>query len=169
MKFSLNEIKDWKEFEDLLTDYFRAIKNANENNLTDVFVEPSGEGADGGRDIFLTFRINDSIVPFTRKWVVQCKFYKESVSKRDIATVNIPSLIHEYNADGYLLVCKNGVTSSVTNMFENFRRQCKFDYSYMIWEGNDLINKLMVMPDLINKFFPRYSSYLEEKENSIKA
>ena len=168
MKFSLSEIQNWKEFEDLLTDYFRAIKEAKENNLMEVFVEPSGEGTDGGRDILLTFRINDSIVPFTRRWVVQCKFYKESVSKRHIATVNIPSLIHEYNADGYLLVCKNGVTSSVSNMFENFRRTCKLDYSYMIWEGNDLINKLKVMPDLIEKFFPEYSSYLEEKANRIK-
>ncbi|MFK7799082.1 MAG: restriction endonuclease [Aureispira sp.] len=167
MRFSLDEIKDWKDFEKLIEDYFRIIVNAQENNLTEVKVEPSGEGSDGGRDIFLTFRVNDSVVTYERKWVVQCKFYSKNLSLKNLATVNIPSLIHMYNADGYLLVCKPGVTAKVTEMFEQLRRKCSFKYDYEIWDENTLISKLMVQPDLIRKFFPDYQDYLRKKNVDI--
>lgn len=163
MKFNLEEIENWKEFENLTEDYFKAIQKAPQNNLTEVKVEPSGEGSDGGRDIFLTFRVNDSVVTYERKWVVQCKFYQRSLSLKNLATVNIPSLIHMYNADGYLLVCKNGVTAKVSEMFEQLRKNCSFKYDYEIWDGNSLINKLLVQPDLIRKFFPEYQTYLDKR------
>jgi hypothetical protein len=113
-KLDLDEILDWQTFEGLLTDYFRETKE--ERNIKNITVEASGEGSDGGRDILVTFLITDSIMSFERKWVVQCKYYGRSVSKTDLSTINIPTLIHEYNADGYLLVCKGNVTSNNQNV-----------------------------------------------------
>lgn len=165
MRLSLDEIHSWKDFEDLIADYFRLIKNADENSLIEVRVDPSGEGTDGGRDVFLIFRINDSISIYERRWVVQCKFYTKSLSTRDINSVNIPTLIHQYGAEGYLLVCKNSVSSKVSEMFEDLRKNCCFNYSYEIWDGNILLSKLLVKPELIKKFFPKYQDYLEEKKN----
>lgn len=169
-KLSLVEIQDWKEFENLVSDYFKLIQENKENNLIDVKVYPSGEGSDGGRDILLKFRVSDSIITFDRKWVVQCKFYSQSVTKRHLADVNIPSLIHEHGANGYLLVCKNGVTSKVSEMFEKLEDNCKFGYHYTIWQGNDLIRQLGYMHGrgLINQYFPLHTEFLRKEEAKRK-
>ena len=92
MKLDFSEIQDWKEFEDLVESYFRRIQNLKDTQIVDVKVEASGEGNDGGRDILLTFINNDSIVTYNRVWVVQCKFYERSVSKRELNNLNIPTL-----------------------------------------------------------------------------
>lgn len=167
-KLDLDEISDWQTFEELVTDYFRETEV--ERNIKRIKVEPSGEGSDGGRDILVTFLITDSIEFFERKWVVQCKYYGRSVSKTELSTINIPTLIHEYNADGYLLVCKGNVTSPVTKMFESLRKKCKMGYSYMIWTGSDLITQLLVQPPqpLIQKYFPEYYEFLNFQERSAK-
>ena len=156
-----DEIKNWQAFEDLVADYFRGI--SDQQNINDITVEQSGEGADGGRDILVTFQLTDSIIPFQRKWVVQCKFYNKSVSKREISDINIPTLIHEYGADGYLLVCKGNVTSTVSLMFENLRRRCKMGYSYIYWAGNQFKDQLYLQPyePLIQKHFPEYYKFLQ--------
>lgn len=166
IKFS--EISDWKMFEDLVADYFREVKE--QKNIINISVEPSGEGSDGGRDILVTFQLTDSIMSFKRKWVIQCKFYTKAVSKTQLSTINIPSLIHEYNADGYLLVCKNSVTSSVTTMFENFRNRCKFGYSYMIWTGSEFANQLYLQPPfpLIQKYFPEYHEFIQVRQREAE-
>jgi Restriction endonuclease len=159
MKLDLSEIKNWKEFEDLVTSYFKSIPKILENDVTEILVEPTGEGSDGGRDILVTFRVFDSIVTYERKWVIQCKFYDKAVSKSTLSTVNIPSLVHEYGADGYLLICKNSVSSKVSEMFENLRRNCRFQYSYLIWEGSDLLQKLISNQQIIEQYFPEYNKF----------
>jgi hypothetical protein len=156
-----DELPNWQAFEDLVGDYFRGIKD--QKNITDIKVEQSGEGADGGRDILVTFQITDSIIPFERKWVVQCKFYDRSVSKAELSDINIPTLIHEYRADGYLLVCKGNVTSTVSAMFESLRNKCKMGYSYIFWTGNQFKDQLYLQPyePLIQKHFPEYYRFLQ--------
>lgn len=161
-KLDFAEIAGWQEFEDLVVNYFNAI--SEEKNIIEVRVEPSGVGSDGGRDILVTFRITDSIVSFERKWVVQCKFYENALSKSDLLTVNIPTLIHEYGANGYLLICKNNVNSKVTEMFESLRRECKLGYDYMIWQGNDLKGRIRLQPSLIERYFPEHSEFLQLQE-----
>lgn len=155
------EIANWREFENLIAAYFREVEK--EKNIIDIQVDPSGIGPDGGRDILITFQMTDSIIPFARKWVVQCKFYDKVVSKADLATINIPSLIHEYGADGYLLVCKGDVSSTVTDMFENLRRECRLGYSYMIWTGDQLKRMLTVKPALFATYFPKFNEFLQSK------
>lgn len=147
----------------LVAAYFREVEK--EKNIIDIKVEPSGIGPDGGRDILITFEMTDSIIPFTRKWVVQCKFY-EILSKADLATINIPSLIHEYGANGYLLICKGDVSSTLTDMFENLRRECRLGYSYMIWTGDQLKNMLRVKVSLFPGYFPEYHQFLQSKETA---
>ncbi len=166
MKISINEIGDWEEFEDLVAAYFREVKN--ENNIIDVKVEPSGRASDGGRDILVTFEVNDSIITYTRKWVVQCKFYDKSISKKHLATVNIPSIIHEYGADGYLLICKNNPSQKVTEMFENFRKNCRFKYSYLIWKGREILNRIQIKDNLLKQYFPEYYKFTKNIEREKK-
>lgn len=150
---SLDRIKDAKEFEDLVAAYFRGLDASY--NIRNVRVQPSGTGGDGGRDILVTFRISDLLVEVERKWVVQCKFYKKAVGISHLATVNIPTLIHQYRAVGYLLVVKKDVAISTTNMFEELNKNCKFGYEYQIWTGSDFeVRLLSAGTALLKKFFP---------------
>lgn len=149
---NFNEINDGEQFENLTATFLRSLKK---KGLL-VKVEQSGRGADGGRDILVTFNTNDPIDNFVRKWVVQCKFHSETVNRQDLADVNIPSLIHQYGADGYLLVCKNGVTSKLTEMFESLNKNCKFHYNYKIWNGAEFINKIYADSQIQQQFFPKY-------------
>lgn len=167
MKLDFSEIQNWREFEDLVESYFRKIQELKDTNIVDVKVEASGEGNDGGRDILVSFINNDSIVSYKRVWVIQCKFYERSVSKRELSDLNIPTLIHEYRADGYLLICKTGVSSKVSEMFENLRRNCRWAYHYEIWTGNIFKEKLLLRPEIISHYFPKYHRFISEKEGFI--
>ena len=165
-KIDFTEIDDWQQFEQLTAQYFREIRNLEDNHLIDVAVEPTGKGPDGGRDILLEFRINDSIVSFTRRWVVQCKFYK-TLKKSNLDKINIPSLIEEYGADGYLLVCKNQVASGVTNTFENLRRNCRKGFKYEIWDGSVFAQKLYKTSALQEHYFPLFFDYKNSRAEKV--
>jgi hypothetical protein len=162
-RIDFDEIEDGLQFEDLVASYFNIIKE--EKNIKDVVrVKQSGEGTDGGCDILVTFRITDSIVSFERTWVVQCKFKEKAISNRELSTINIPTLIHSYKANGYLLVCKNRTTSGVTQLFDRFGGECKLGYAYMIWTGNELKERLRLHRPLIAQYFPEHSEFLQSQK-----
>jgi len=162
-----SEIRDWKQFEDLVMAYFELLK-IEEKDIVDVKVRPSGVGSDGGRDLLVIFSVNDGVVSFERRWVVQCKFQDGNVLQRDVANVNIPSLIHQYGADGYLLVCKGSVSSGVTNMFEGLIAECRFNYKYEIWQGEQFKHRLLTKFSLHPLFFPEYHEYTELKNRRLE-
>jgi hypothetical protein len=161
---SLDEIPDWKSFEDLVAAYFKTVKQDSEFDVIDVVVQQTGTGADGGRDILVKLTVDDSIMTYERIWVIQCKFHKTDINKKHLADINIPSLLHEYGAHGYLLVCKNSCTAPVSNMFEGFNSKCHLQRKYEIWNGNSLLQRVRVKNDLIGHYFPRHYAYLKQKE-----
>ncbi len=165
LRIDFTEIEDWEVFEDLTADYFRVIPFLKDNDLKEVRVDPTGVGPDGGRDILLTFRIDDSICSFERKWVVQCKFY-DKMSKSDLDKINIPTLINEYGADGYLLICKNTVNAGVTNTFEKLRLNCRYGYKYEFWNGNHFKHRLYNAEKLHGQYFPKFYAYRNSKLES---
>lgn len=167
MKLDFSEIKDWKEFEDMIAEYFRQIK-AEGNHVIDVAVEQSGNGPDGGRDIIVTLRINDSIQSFERKWLIQCKFHSGILKESELSTINIPGKIHEYGADGFLLITKEEVHSNITKMFENFRENCRLHYSYDIWNGNNLKTRLQEKNKLLQRYFPEYYNFTVQQEKKLE-
>jgi len=160
---SFEEIKDGDHFEDLVAAYFEELKNDKENNISSVKIDQSGVGPDGGRDILIEFEIYDEIKVFNRKWVIQCKFHDENIAPSKINQINIPTLIHSYNASGYLLVCRKRPTSGLTDLFERLNRDCKNSYSYEFWSGNQFIKKLRLMDSLHQTFFPEYFQFLISK------
>ena len=162
-KLSFAEISDWRSFEDLVADYFREAKVDNEYNIDTVDVRPTGIGTDGGRDILVTFTLDDSVMPFKRRWVIQCKFYTETIGKKEISGVNIPTLIHEYGANGYLLICKSDVGARLTESFERLNDGCRFGFKYHYWNGNDLLSRIRFKDKLIEHYFPKYAEYLKSK------
>jgi hypothetical protein len=159
-KLSFDEIKSGEEFEALVAAYFRIVKNDEDSSLKEVReidVKQKGKGPDGGIDILLTFEITDPILKFQRKWVVQCKFLnKPSTYKSDIGQINIPTLIHEYGAVGYLLVIRNQAEVQLQDTFDRLNKNCKLGYQYEIWTGDKFISKLLSVQSLLEQFFPKY-------------
>jgi hypothetical protein len=155
-KLTFDEITDGYEFENLVESYLRNLPNTKVTN--------SGKGSDGGVDIFLKIEVNDAIKVFTRKWIVQCKFHKKTIGKADISDVNIPTLIHEHKADGYLLVCRREINSRLSDSFRNLRENCKFGYDYEIWTGSQLKDRIILDDKVIQKYFPNYWGLREAKK-----
>jgi len=167
MKLEFEEIKDWQEFEDMIAEYFRLIKY-DDNNVTEVVVEPTGNGSDGGRDILVTFNASDSIQSFKRKWIIQCKFHTGILKEKEMATINIPGKIHEYGANGFLLIVKDRVHSNISQMFENFRKNCRLFYNYDIWNGNQLKSRIQEKDKLIMQYFPKYYKFTKDQEKQLE-
>jgi len=161
--FSLDEISDWKKFQHLVADYFQ-LGIGHE-------AKRSGIGPDGGKDIIVSATVEDSVIPFKRKWVVQCKFYNTTVKLSDISSVNIPTLVHRHRANGYLLVCKDEVHNQIREMFDELNTGvCKMGYKYEIWDGSQFHTKMLMLPSgpFFKKYFPEYQEFLAEQEERMK-
>ncbi len=158
MTLDFNEISDHKKFEDLVVSYFEDLKNETGNNISDIRVKPSGVGTDGGRDILVIFKITDSIATFERRWVIQCKFHKSSISPKQIYDVNIPTLLASYKANGYLLVCREKATSKLTKLFEDLEKNVE-DKHFTIWSGEQFKSQLLVREKILQQYFPRFYAY----------
>lgn len=161
MQLSLNEIKDHKQFEELLVSYFEDLRNEQGHNIVDIDVKPSGIGVDGGRDILVTFRVSDGISSFTKVWVIQCKFHNADISTNKLGDINIPTLLYSYKASGYLLVCKQKPTSKLTELFERLEKSCRFENKYIVWSGEQLVRSILAKSNrkLLQQFFPKYFKY----------
>jgi hypothetical protein len=94
--------------------------------------------------------------------VVQCKFYEKSVSKKHLSDINIPTLIHQKGAVGYLLICKNGVTSGLKTAFTELNNNCQFGYNYMIWNGREFADIIINIDKLLHAYFPKYYKYKQK-------
>ena len=77
--------------------------------------------------------------------------------------INIPTLISEYGACGYLLVVKGSVHVGVTESFEKLRNN-KSGISYEIWNGNHFRQILGFVGTLHNQYFPKYYEYSRERD-----
>lgn len=162
MELSFDEIQDDRQFEDLAVSYVEALHRVKKNIL-EIDTRPSGVGVDGGRDIFAKIRIHDGLYAFERRWVIQCKFHANSISTSEIADINIPSLVHSYDAHGYLLICRTKPTSKLTSFIENLGRECRFKYLYRILYGDPYLKLIRDHPRLIQQYFPKYSDFLKNR------
>ncbi len=164
MQLDFSEIKDSGQFEDLVAAYFEDLRNSNKEfpQVRDVETSTPGKGTDGGKDILVTFTINDTVATYYKKWLVQCKFHDDTLSPSDLKDDNIPTLIHSYGANGYLLVCKNDVSQKLVNLFERLEKECLFRYKYQIWKGNKLRQKIVSNTSLLKTYFPKYYSSISQ-------
>jgi hypothetical protein len=161
-ELSFDEIKDWRQFEELTAAYFRYLKDSPANSVVDVQVMRSGVGIDDGVDIIVEIVCNDGIRSFARKWVVQCKFTKKAVSSTDISQVNLPTLLSSQGACGYLLVCKEAPTTGLTTLFKNLKSQ-NSDNFFEIWSGEEFRSKLILSPPVIlQQYFPDFWMSLQQ-------
>jgi hypothetical protein len=168
MILSFDEIRDGNIFEDLVTSFFSALHNDTSSQPIRIVTNKSGIGPDGGSDILVEIDQFDRLVQYQRKWVVQCKFHKKNISPKELNTINIPTLIHSHSANGYLLICKEHVTSGTSQLFNKLNQECKFGYKYEIWDGPKFRDKLIEFPSIIKTYFPKYTASMSGEREVIK-
>ncbi|MCE7933255.1 MAG: hypothetical protein DYG96_01545 [Chlorobi bacterium CHB2] len=156
-----DEITGPRKFEELVAAYFKSLPENRENNIATVgSMNPSSVGPDGGVDIVVTLNMTDSLSGFQRKWVVQCKFHESSVGIKALGAIQLTSLIEQYDAVGYLLICKTNPTTQLARLFKDLTEN-KNGYQYLIWTGEQFKSRLLEQPSIHKQFFPEYHAYTE--------
>jgi len=111
------------------------------------------------------------VVTHKIRWVVQCKCYDRDVTVNNINDVNIPTLIHRHKANGYLLVCKKGIHNGIVEYFQDLNKQCKMNYNYIHWCGEDFLRKLVLLDwrrPYFNLYFNKYHLFMKKQEVIMK-
>ncbi|SRR5260221_7785583 len=156
MALDYNEVRDWKEFQNLVSQYFKQISYLTDE--VESTPDECGIGADLGKDLLVKISIRDRIAKYESKWIVQCKFVTHTVGPSDLSDYNLPTLINAHNATGYLLIVRNDVTANLRELFRCLNENSKsgLGYKYCCWNGNDFEALILDHPDLIKQFFPKY-------------
>lgn len=163
---SFDEIRDWEQFQELVAAYFKACREDNSLNVAEVTARVTGRGPDGGCDVEVITRLVDVLQSIERKWVVQCKFHSGTVGLSEMASVNIPTLLHSHGAHGFLLICRGSVSSKLTDQFKALNEECANGRCYSCWTGEEFIQRIRSKPTLIEHFFPKHHLFILEREKS---
>jgi hypothetical protein len=153
-KLSFDEIKDGHHFESLVSAFFRSLSDRPGGNINYVKVVSSGVGPDGGVDIMVYIFLHDGIQIVKRTYIIQCKFHESNINPDHLGRSSITDLITSKGADAYLLICKKMPTNKLKEYFEDLTRNCRNKYAYLVWSGEEFLEKLYEAPDsLIKQFF----------------
>ncbi|MBK8080335.1 MAG: restriction endonuclease [Saprospiraceae bacterium] len=128
-------------FEDLIKDLLE-----REPEVTRVRKTAHTRERDGGVDLIVDWKVPKSkmytgdINPYhTLKIIVQCKAYKEGVSKSKVT--DIRDTIEFRNYDGYFLVVSSYLTKSLSDYLDKLRTENKF---WIEWWSRDEIEKRLI-------------------------
>ncbi|WGQ16907.1 restriction endonuclease [Sphingobacterium faecium] len=133
---------DWKQFEELCYDI---LVKFNFHTMS-----WRQGGTDNGRDIEARRYITDSIVsPYEEKWFIECKRYSSGLSLDQI--VEKINWARVEKADHFLLIVSSYITTSAREWL--IKAQDTENFKIHIIEGKFLKHRLLLFPDLINKYF----------------
>ena len=165
MASPLDTILDGHEFQRIVAEYFRCLKDEEHRyKITDIEVEDNGEGPDGGCDILVVFHFEDAIKQHSHRWVVECKFHNKSVGVGSVDTNNLYGVLKSNNANGYLLVCKKDASTTLRQRFRDM--SANEDYDFVIWNGTQLWRKFVERKSLLKAFFPSfYKAKIEDSDD----
>lgn len=145
------EIDD-SSFEDLVAELLR-----REPNVINVRKVAHTNEADGGKDLIIELKIipkngeilSDKIIPYAViNVIVQCKAYKNGVSKTDV--LDIRDTIEDYEYDGFLLVVSSYTKRNLTEHLDRLKRKGKFWIDW--WTRTQLEERIVQHQDIIHSF-----------------
>jgi len=149
-KLEWNEKIDDSRFEDLIKDLLE-----REPEVLRVRKTAHTRERDGGVDLIVDWKIpktqmyTGDINPYqTLKIIVQCKAYKDGVSKSKVT--DIRDTIEYRNYDGYFLVVSSYLTKSLSDYLDKLRTENKFWIEW--WSRDEIEKRLIQHQDLILKF-----------------
>ncbi|MFA7444951.1 MAG: restriction endonuclease [Flavobacteriaceae bacterium] len=153
----LEKIDD-SRFEDLIKDLLE-----REPDVTRVRKIAHTRERDGGVDLIVDWKVpktkmysNDTEPYYILKIIVQCKAYKEGVSKSKVT--DIRDTIEYRNYDGYFLAVSSYIRKSLSDYLDKLRTEKKFWIEW--WSRDEIEKRLINHKDLILK----YSDIIKIKE-----
>lgn len=127
-----------------------------EENIRKVIAIGKTRASDRGRD-FEVIEVEDSFDrERTIKWLVQCKYSKNSISPNTIS--GWTDRVIEHNYDGFWLITNNDITPSLFDQFKGVEKNEKYKIRTKIWQRSDLNIKLNLFAKEIDE-----SEYFEKK------
>ena len=150
-------------FETLAPTYYewnnlKAPKAANFEKIVELLLQqekslekivPLGKtnASDRGRDFDVTEKISTMNKGEKKKWLVQCKFSKNSISPNILSGWVDRVVEHDY--DGYWLITNNDVTPSLFDQFKDVELNPKYEIETRLWQRSDLHIKMNLYDEII--------------------
>lgn len=160
MKYTKDDI-DWrkitpKAFENLCYDL---LVNYNFNNL----IWRQG-GADNGRDIEGNYLFKNSIKDIKTKWFFECKHYTSNGVSPDELNAKIAWADAE-KPDYLVILVSSYITTNARTWLEKL--SLSKQYHIIVIEGEELKDRLVKYPDLIERYFAldRYDKLFKEMKD----
>jgi hypothetical protein len=130
---------DWRKFEELIFDLL---------NSEGFNVQRTPPTRDGGYDFVAKI---DNVLGSSEKIIIESKFYKNQ--KISIEILNRLQAIASIERVNRVLLITN---SELTNASRNFLAHSTTNIT--VWEGHELIRRLFLFPELVEKYFPKIKS-----------
>lgn len=140
MLIDFSEIKDWRQFEDLVCDLLEKEEF--------IIEERAGRGTDEGRDIIAVGHFENVLERFSRRYLVQCKSWKKAISETEVP--NIIEKMEQHGTDSFLLVAYD-ITSGLQHKLDGLKGR-KVSVKY--WLRRDVENLLIRYKDVFKKHLP---------------
>jgi len=139
MLIDFSEIKDWRQFEDLVCDLLEKEGFYIE--------ERSGIGPDEGRDILVLGYFANSLERMERRYLVSCKHWNRPVPESEVT--DISDKMKQHKAQGFLLVAFD-ITSGLQKKLDGMKGERPVVY----WLRRDIENLLIKNKDVFRKHLP---------------
>lgn len=163
----LDKITNGYDFQRIVAEYFRCLKKEPHGySIANIQVDDYGVGPDDCCDILVEFFFEDAIYSHSNRWIVECKCHKKNIGERDIDGKNIEMILKQYNATGYLLVCKQDATSSLKRRFNSLNKNGI--NRYVIWNGHQFWHKCIEFESILKAYFAEYYNEYFIKSNDEK-
>jgi hypothetical protein len=141
-----------------------------------LYVQWSGRGADGGKDLICRETLRGLIAPYSKTWLVQCKHFAHSgrsVGLKDLDSIADSCAQHQ--ATGYLLACSTQPSSGVVQRLESITADPANPLTAVCWDGVT-VERLLSNPrdwGIAQRFMPASSGewklYATERPNDFVA
>jgi hypothetical protein len=139
MSIDFSEIKDWRQFEDLVCDLLEKEEFYIE--------ERAGIGPDEGRDILVLGYFANSLERIERRYLVSCKYWNKPVPEAKVT--DIRDKMDQHKAQGFLFVAFD-ITSGLQKKLDGMKGEIPVRY----WLKRDIENRLIQHKDIFRKYLP---------------
>lgn len=142
---------DWNKLKQNKDEYFERLCEhllLKESNIISVIPIGKTRAPDRGRDFEVHEKTTGFIDKKFTKWLVQCKYSKNSVPPSVITGWTDRVIEHGY--DGFWLMTNNDLTPSLFDQFKDVERNKKKDIKVRFWQRTDFYIKLNIYSEILS-------------------
>jgi len=122
-----------------------------ENSIKSIVPIGKTRAADRGRDFIIKEVIDTLNGKFEIKWLIQCKYSKNSINVKHINGWVERTIEHKCN--GFWLITNNDLTPDVIDQLNDVESNPKYHIKTRFWQRVDFDVKLNLNPGIVDLFF----------------